>query len=137
MIHPSKIALFPFMLCVKLLEFLGRRFNLTYKEISVVVNLWVQGFLLMVSGILPFAKGIIVGQPVLSIVCWGLYVFIYVVGFVWMLWHYRLPFERAFDLCVEDYYGFQKDVGYPIMPSILSFSWGYFFSFLRLMFYCI
>ena len=36
-----------FTLCVKLLEFLGETFGLSYKEISVVVNLWVQGFIWM------------------------------------------------------------------------------------------
>ena len=37
------LALLPFGLCVLFLLLLGKLFGLTYKQISVVFNLWVQG----------------------------------------------------------------------------------------------
>ena len=40
------LALLPFGLCVLFLLLLGKLFGLTYKQISVVFNLWVQGSVL-------------------------------------------------------------------------------------------
>ena len=48
------LALLPFGLCVLFLILLGKLFGLTYKQISVVFNLWVQGGLLALSGLIPF-----------------------------------------------------------------------------------
>ena len=39
------LALLPFGLCVLFLLLLGKLFGLTYKQISVVFNLWVWGSL--------------------------------------------------------------------------------------------
>jgi hypothetical protein len=39
------LALLPFGLCVLFLLLLGKLFGLTYKQISVVFNLWVQGLI--------------------------------------------------------------------------------------------
>ena len=47
------LALLPFGLCVLFLLLLGKLFGLTYKQISVVFNLWVQGGLLTLSGLAP------------------------------------------------------------------------------------
>ena len=56
------LALLPFGLCVLFLVLLGKLFGLTYKQISVVFNLWVQGAVLALSGLAPF--GIIcLGSP--------------------------------------------------------------------------
>ena len=43
------LALLPFGLCVLFLLLLGKLFGLTYKQISVVFNLWVQGAVLALS----------------------------------------------------------------------------------------
>ena len=48
------LALLPFGLCVLFLLLLGKLFGLTYKQISVVFNLWVQGAVLALSGLAPF-----------------------------------------------------------------------------------
>ncbi len=102
------LALLPFGLCVLFLLLLGKLFGLTYKQISVVFNLWVQGAVLALSGMVPF--GVIVyilsesfsmGWLVLSIV-FALYGLAYVYAFIKMLKHYHLPFNAAFDLCVDD-----------------------------------
>ena len=102
------LALLPFGLCVLFLILLGKLFGLTYKQISVVFNLWVQGGLLALSGLIPFGvsafklwESFSVGWLALTIV-FALYGFAYVYAFIKMLQHYRLPYNAAFDLCVDD-----------------------------------
>jgi len=102
------LALLPFGLCVLFLLLLGKLFRLTYKQISVVFNLWVQGGLLSLSGLAPLMVAVFkmsesfsMGWLALSIV-FALYGFAYVYAFVKMLQHYRLPYDAAFDLCVDD-----------------------------------
>lgn len=102
------LALLPFGLCVLFLLLLGKLFGLTYKQISVVFNLWVQGAILALSGlallgvvIYKMLESFSIGWLVLSIIsaCYGI---VYVYAFIKMLQHYRLPFNAAFDLCVDD-----------------------------------
>lgn len=106
------LALVPFGLCVLFLLLLGKLFGLTYKQISVVFNLWVQGAVLMLSGLAPL--GVIVyrltehfstGWLLLALFFFFCYGMIYVYAFMKMLRHYHLPFDRAFDLCVKDLEG--------------------------------
>ena len=107
-INWKNVALLPFMLCVGFLLLLGKLCGLTYKQISVVFNLWVQGAVLMLSGVAPAAAAIykLVScgsvQWVVVTVLLLVYAAAYVYGFVRMLQHYHLPFDRAFDLCVKD-----------------------------------
>lgn len=102
------LALLPFGLCVLFLLLLGKLCGLTYKQISVVFNLWVQGAVLALSGLAPFGvciykmlESFSIGWLLLTILlgCYGL---VYVHAFIKMLQHYRLPFNAAFDLCVYD-----------------------------------
>ena len=102
------LALLPFGLCVLFLLLLGKIFGLTYKQISVVFNLWVQGAVLALSGSAPFGVAIYkffetfsTNWLVLSIV-FALYGIINVYAFLKMLHHYHLPINDAFDLCVRD-----------------------------------
>ena len=102
------LALLPFGLCVLFLLLLGKLFGLTYKQISVVFNLWVQGGVLTLSGLAPLmvdvfkmSESFSMGWLVLAIVL-ALYGFAYVYAFIKMLQHYRLPYDAAFDLCVDD-----------------------------------
>lgn len=98
----------PFMLCVIFLRLLGRVFHLSYKEISVVFNLWVQGVLLMVSGIIPFAImtwHICVApswHSTLMMLITAVYASIYILCGYSLYHHYKGPKDRAFDLCVND-----------------------------------
>ena len=102
------LALLPFGLCVLFLLLLGKLFGLTYKQISVVFSLWVEGAVLALSGLAPF--GIAVYKMMESFSMWWLllsaalliYGIAYVYSFVKMLQHYHLPFNDAFDLCVRD-----------------------------------
>ena len=102
------LALLPFGLCVLFLLLLGKLFGLTYKQISVVFNLWVQGAVLALSGLAPF--GIAVYKILESFSMWWLalsavlliYGIAYGYSFIKMLQHYHLPFNDAYYLCVRD-----------------------------------
>ena len=104
----TNLALLPFFLCVVVLVLLGKAFNLTYKQISVVVNLWLQGAFLTLSGVAPAAAAmykLCTGGSVFWLVATVLllaYAAAYIYGFIRMLRHYRLPFNDAFQLCVDD-----------------------------------
>ena len=102
------LALLPFGLCVLFLLLLGKLFGLTYKQISVVFNLWVQGAVLALSGLAPLGVAIYkllesfsIGWLILSVI-FALYGVAYMYAFIKMLHHYHLPFNAAFDLCVDD-----------------------------------
>ena len=102
------LALLPFGMCVLFLLLLGKLFGLTYKQISVVFNLWVQGAVLTLSGMAHFGIAVYkimesfsIGWLALSAVLL-IYGFAYVYAFIKMLQHYHLPFDAAFDLCVDD-----------------------------------
>ena len=102
------LALLPFIFCVVILRLLGKAFNLTYNQISVVFNLWLQGALLTLSGMAPAAAAVYklctsgsalwLAATVLLLA----YAAVYIFGFIRMLRHYHLPFDYAFWLCVKD-----------------------------------
>ena len=102
------LALLPFGLCVLFLLLLGKLLGLTYKQISVIFNLWAQGAVLALSGLAPF--GIAVYKLTEAFSMWWLvlsavlliYGIAYVYSFIKMLQHYHLPFNDAFNLCVRD-----------------------------------
>lgn len=102
------LALLPFLLCVYFLRLLGKTCGLTYIQISVVFNLWLQGAVLTLSGLAPAAAAIyklcIGGSALWLAVMIPLlaYAAVYVYGFIQMLRRYRLPFVDAFWLCVKD-----------------------------------
>ena len=104
----ADLALLPFGLCVLFPLLLGKLFGLTYKQISVVFNLWVQGAVLALSGLAPAGVamykmwGAFSMNWLLMTIILALYGMVYVYGFIRMLQHYHLPFDEAFDLCVED-----------------------------------
>ena len=104
----SNLALLPFIACVYFLMGLGSIFGLTYKKISVIFNLWLQGTVLMLSGVAPVAacmwKLATVGSPIWLAAAIPLlaYAGIHVWGFRLLLRHYRLPYDSAFQLCVKD-----------------------------------
>ena len=90
-----------FGLCVSFLTALGELTHLTYKQISVVFNLYLQGAVLAVSGCLPLIALIRNPQSHATLIALA-YAALYVAGFVWLLWHYGGPMDIAFDRCVDD-----------------------------------
>ncbi len=103
----TDIALLPFPLCVVFLRMLGKVCGLTYIQISVVFNLWLQGAVLTLSGLAPAAVVVYKAANGESVSWWIIamllaYAAVHVYGFTWMLRRYRLPFNDAFRLCVDD-----------------------------------
>ena len=100
--------LIPFGLCAAFLLLIGKLFGFTYKEISVIFNLWIQGAVLMISGLLPSIAQLIVliNSPSviygIFLLCYLIYASIYIVGFIALLKHYNLPYNDAFDLSAND-----------------------------------
>jgi hypothetical protein len=90
-----------FMVCVKFLQWLGARTRLTYKEISVVFNLWVQGVVLLIASVAPLVVGLIKGCEV-GVVPLAVYALACSLVILKILRHYMMPMNEAFDLCVED-----------------------------------
>ena len=90
-----------FGLCVSFLTTLGVLTHLTYKQISVVFNLYLQGAILAVSGYLPLIAMVRNPQSHATLIALA-YAALYVAGFVWLLWHYGGPMDIAFDRCVGD-----------------------------------
>ena len=95
-----------FQICVHFLNWLGKITGLTYVEISVVFNLWIQGGLLVISALIPFAialnhyaKGT---ANLSSIILAGTLLLLYSVVFCWIFVHYGISMKYAFDLCVDD-----------------------------------
>jgi hypothetical protein len=103
-----KVVLLPFMLCAGFLLVLGKSLGLSYKQISVIFNLYLQGGVLALSGIMPLVAIVLTILEHPNCISWLVmllsifYASIYVVGFVGLLRHYHLPMNYAFDLCVND-----------------------------------
>lgn len=95
-----------FLICVNFLNWLGKTTGLTYVEISVVFNLWVQGGLLVISALIPFVVALVhYGNNTtnfVSVVLTGILLLIYVIIFCWVFIHYGTSMKYAFDLCVDD-----------------------------------
>jgi hypothetical protein len=104
----NDVASLPFRLCVAFLQLLGKVCGLTYIQISVVFNLWLQGAVLTLSGLAPAAAAVYrfcTGGSTLWLAVTTLflaYAAVYVYGFIRMLRLYHLPFDDAFWLCVKD-----------------------------------
>ena len=91
-----------FIVCVKFLMALGRYTHLTYKQISVMFNLWVQGIVLLLASIAPSIVGICQNANNAIIGLLVIYACVCTYGILRLLHHYMLPMEDAFDLCVAD-----------------------------------
>lgn len=92
-----------FYTCVSLLKNLGRKLHLNYKQISVYINLYLQGSIMLTSSI-PFLIITIIQKHLLFTILASFIFCFYLVGFICMLKHYKLPqnVNFAFDQCVRD-----------------------------------
>ena len=91
-----------FMVCVRFLMALGRFTHLTYKQISVIFNLWIQGIVLLLASITPLAISICKDDNIVIISMLAVYSFVCTYTIIRILRHYMLPLEETFDLCVAD-----------------------------------
>ncbi len=69
-----------FMACVKFLEVLGKFMHMTYKQISVIFNLWVQGIVLLLASVAPLIVSIVRGYNIVVIGLLAVYASVCVIG---------------------------------------------------------
>ena len=124
-------VLIPFGVCVVFLRLLGLIFGLSYKHISVIFNLYIQGTILLLTSWMPCIAGITgaITSPsvenVIAIILGACYGNMYLKGFIWMLNHYKLPMDEAFDLCVNDLRTISKEwnKSYYTVNIIIFIAW--------------
>lgn len=92
-----------FEICVKFLEWMGNTFHITYQQISVYINLYLQGGVLVLSTIPALIMAIAYKNP-FWIAITTINTLSHSLGFAWMMMHYRLPtnINFAFNQCVDD-----------------------------------
>lgn len=98
-----------FEICVSFLEWIGQTFQLSYEQISVYFNLYLQGGILICST-LPALIVTICRRNAKWILVSVCNTCVYIVGFIGMMLHYHLPndISYAFDKCVEDLVGLSQ-----------------------------
>ena len=111
-----------FRTCTTFLSILGRILNCSYEKISVLFNLYFQGILLGISGILPLLTKIYLlrvscslPDVLMCIILLG-YASIYGVGLFILFKHYPPYWIWSFYQCVND---LQKLAGYIHMSYIV------------------
>lgn len=102
------IVAIPFRLCVLFLVGLGKCLGLNYKQISVYFNLYLQGIIMVASGLLPLMASVYRFRADLTVinsmlvVCMLCYFSMYIIGGYCLIKHYSGDVERCFDTCVAD-----------------------------------
>ena len=100
--------------CCGSLYALGLALGYTYKEICVIVNIYLEAALCVLSAlwvtwtcINSFRSSKTLGRMLLMLagIAYGL---IYLFGFLWLCNHYAMPMNDAFDLCYRELIAFSK-----------------------------
>lgn len=97
-----------FQLCVSFLERLAHCTELSYKQMSVIFNIYLQGGILMLSAFLPLAAVLLsasrLGKTpfIVFLLLAALYGILHVQLFRFLLHRYGRPLEPSFDRCVHD-----------------------------------
>ena len=118
--------------CCGILYLAGRSLGFTYKEICVIVNIYLEAGLCLLSALWvtwTSIKGFIHHKTLGSSLLMAsgfVYGLAYIVGFLWICQHYAMPMNEAFDLCyreliqlAKEYHTTYNNVNYAIF--ILSF----------------
>ena len=122
---------FLFKFCTSFLLLLGRVFHCSYEKISVIFNLYLQGFLLITSGFLPFFASCVAmitepsGYHIVLCCITLLYASIYVVGQYLLLKHYPPRWIPTFNLCMSDLLelGQRLHLSYVVINLLLFVVW--------------
>lgn len=97
-----------FQLCVRFLDRLAHCTGFTYKQMSVIFNIYLQGGTLMLSAFLPLAAVLLSASRldtmhfVVYLLLAALYGILHVQFFRFLLHRYGRPLEFSFDRCVHD-----------------------------------
>lgn len=99
-----------FQLCCGVMMALGHLVGLSYKEVCVIGNVYMQGGLWVLSSLLPLFIAIkaLVDRYTISraiaVIAGAIYSLIYTLTFTYFASRYQPPLADAFDLCVKDLY---------------------------------
>lgn len=116
-----------FTLCCGIMYLLGVIFDMTYKEICVVGNIYVQGALWAISSLLPIiaaTKAVIIKRSPLRIGILATTIglaSLYGMALAKLVQRYALPLEPSYDLCVRDLNAMATQLGttYEIINIII------------------
>ena len=106
-----------FMMCCGVMRVLGNILGLTYKEVCVIGNIYLQGVLWAASSLLPMIAAIVAvikKREIGRIVTLGtsmLYSAAHWIIFALLCWRYAPPLAPAFDRCVDDLYASARVFG--------------------------
>lgn len=106
-----------FQLCCGVMMVLGKLVGLSYKEVCVIGNVYMQGALWVVSSLLPLYIAIkAVANKcsffrVVTVLAGIIYSVTYALIFVFFAYRYRPPLVDAFDLCVKNLYSVAERFG--------------------------
>jgi hypothetical protein len=101
--------------CCGILYLTGKYLGFTYKEICVIVNIYLEAGLCLLSALWVtwatvkfFTHRKTIGNG-LIMTAGGLYSIVYIGGFMWLCQHYAMPLNDAFDLCYRELIQLAKD----------------------------
>lgn len=104
-----------FEACCGILYWTGRFLGFTYKEICVIVNIYMEAGLCLLSAlwvtwatIKCFTHRKTIGYGLLM-ATGIIYAIAYIGGFMWLCQHYAMPMNDAFDLCYRELIQLAKD----------------------------
>ena len=106
-----------FMACCGVMRVLGNLLGLTYKEVCVIGNVYLQGVIWAASSLLPMIAAIVAvtkKREIGRIVTLGtsmLYSAAHWIIFALLCWRYAPPLAPAFDRCVDDLYASARVFG--------------------------
>lgn len=106
-----------FQLCCGIMMTLGNLVGLSYKEVCVLGNVYMQGGLWVLSSLLPLYIAIkaLVDRytisRVITVIVGAIYSVIYTLTFTYFASRYQPPLADAFDLCVKDLYSVAGKMG--------------------------
>lgn len=100
--------------CCGSLNALGLALGFTYKEICVIVNIYLEAGLCVLSALWVtwtcidrFRSSKTRGRMMLMFAGIG-YGILYIIGFLWLCNHYAMPMNDAFDLCYRELIALSK-----------------------------
>lgn len=97
-----------FGVCCTFLYLTGKSIGLTYKEICVIGNIYIESAICLLSGLwvtwaaikrFLFNKAIINCVLMVFGIIYGM---AYIIGELWICQHYAMPLDDAFDLCFHE-----------------------------------
>jgi len=99
---------FLFVICTTFLSWLGNRFGMSYKKISVWFNLYLQGGVVVIFSMMPSVASFVRALNNASLINILLLIFFVCLSivvtllYIKMIKHYGNDIDEAFDKCVDE-----------------------------------